>query len=136
MLYAFALDALDLEEEERIQDHLDGCDQCSGVVGNFQATAAELASSVETFSPPAELRARLMQAVSRETPPEPAAPEPQVIPSVGGGLMDNRWLRLLAPLTATAAMVLVVVAVTLNVQITNEVDDLKRENSSLQANLN
>lgn len=49
--------------------------------------------------------------------------------------MDNRLLRLLAPLTA-AAMVLVIVAVTLNVRITNEVDDLKQENASLQASLN
>jgi len=136
MLEAFALDALDLKEEESIKDHLDGCDQCSDVVDRFQATAAELARSVATHNPPADLRARVMQAVSRETPPEPAAPEPQIVPSVGGGLLDNRWVRLLAPLTATAAMVLVVVAVTLNVQITNEVDDLKRENASLQANLN
>ena len=36
MLEAFALDALDLDEEERIQDHLDGCDRCSAVVDNYQ----------------------------------------------------------------------------------------------------
>ena len=105
------------------------------VVSNFQATAAELAGCVDTYNTPADLRACVMQAISRENPPEPAAPKPQIVSSVGGRLIDNRWLRLMAPLTATAAMVLVVVAVILNVRITNEVDDLKRENSSLQANL-
>jgi hypothetical protein len=139
MLEAFALDALDLEEEESIQDHLDACDQCSDVVDQFQATAADLAGSVNLQEPPADLRARVMQAISREAPPPPEPPEPQLVPSLGGGaggrLMDNRLVRLLAPLTATAAMVLVIVAVTMNVRITNEVDDLKRENASLQANL-
>ena len=137
MLEAIALDALDLEEEESIQDHLDGCDQCSGIVDRFQATAAELAGSVDLQDPPTDLRARVMQAVAREIPPEQTAPEPQLVPSIGGTgrLMDNRLFRMLAPVTAAAAIVLVVVAVTLNVRITNEVDDLKRENASLQANL-
>jgi negative regulator of sigma E activity len=135
MLEAFALDALDLEEEESLQDHLDACDQCSDVVDQFQATAAELAGSVNIQEPPADLRARVMQTISRETPPPPAPPEPQLVPSLGERLMDNPLVRLLTPLTATAAIVLVVVSVTLNVRITNRVDDLKQENASLQANL-
>ena len=64
MLEAFALDALDVEEELSVQDHLDGCDQCSDVVDQFQATASELAGSVQLQGPPADLRARVMQAVS------------------------------------------------------------------------
>jgi negative regulator of sigma E activity len=135
MLEAFALDALDLEEEESLQDHLDACDQCSDVVDQFQATAAELAGSVNIQEPPADLRARVMQTISRETPPPSAPPEPQLVPSLGERLMDNPLVRLLTPLTATAAIVLVVVSVTLNVRITNRVDDLKQENASLQANL-
>ena len=135
LLEAFSLDALDLQEEESIQDHLDACDQCSEVVAQFQATAAELAGSVNIQEPPADLRARVMQAISREVPPPSEPPEPQLVPSWGGRLLDNRLLRLLAPLTATAAMVLVVVAVTMNVRITNQVDDLKQENASLQANI-
>jgi len=42
------------------QDHLDGCDRCSDVVGRYQATAAELAGSVQIQEPPAGLRARVM----------------------------------------------------------------------------
>ena len=115
MLEAFALDALDLEEEESIQDHLDGCDQCSDIVDQFQATAAELALSVDAQDPPAGLRARVMQAVSREEPPAPGAPEPQLVPSLGDRLMDSRLVRTLVPLGASVALVLVVFAVTMNI---------------------
>lgn len=140
MLEAFALDALDLDEELIVQDHLDSCDQCSDIVDRFQATAAELAGSVQLQEPPAALRARVMQAISREDPPAPAAPAPQIVPqlvpSFGDRLIDSRLVRMLAPLGASVAMVLVVVAVTMNVRISNEVDDLKRENESLQTSLN
>ena len=135
MLEAFALDALDLEEEESIQDHLDGCDQCSDAVDLFQAATAELAGSVNLVEPPAGLRARVMQAISREEPPAPPAPEPQLVPSLGDRLIDSKLVRTLVPLGASLAIVLVIVAVTMNIRVTNQVDDLKRENASLQASL-
>ena len=140
MLEAFALDALDLEEELIVQDHLDNCDQCSDIVDRFQATAAELAGLVQIQGPPAGLLARVMQAISREDPPPLAAPAPQIVPqlvpSFGDRLIDSKLVRMLVPLGASVAMVLVVVAVTMNVRISNEVDDLKRENESLQTSLN
>ena len=136
MLEAFALDALDLEEELSVQDHLDGCDRCSDVVDRVQATAAELAGSVQLQEPPAGLRARVMQAVSREEPPAPVAPEPQLVPSFGDRLIDSKLVRTLVPLGASLAMVLVVIAVAMNVRISNEVDGLKQENASLQMSLN
>ena len=135
MLEAFALDALDLEEEENVQDHLDGCDQCSDAVDRFQAAAAEMALSVNPQDPPASLRARLMQAISREEPPAPTAPEPQLVPSLGDRLLDSRLVRTLVPLGASVAMVLVIFAVAMNIRITNQVDDLRRQNAALQASL-
>ena len=140
MLEAFALDALDLEEELIVQDHLDNCDQCSDIVDRFQTTAAELAGLVQVQGPPAGLLARVMQAISREEPPPLIAPAPQIVPqlvpSFGDRLIDSKLVRMLVPLGASVAMVLVVVAVTMNVRISNEVDDLKRENESLQTSLN
>ena len=135
MLEAFALDALDLDEEERIQDHLDGCDRCSAVVDNYQETAGVLARLVNPQEPPPGLRARLMQAVSRAEPAVPEAPEPQLVPSFGDRLMDSRLVRVLVPIAASAAMVLVVLAVVMNVRISSQVNDLERENASLQATL-
>ena len=144
MLEAFALDALDLDEEARIQDHLDGCGQCSDVVDSYQETAALLAGSVNPHEPPPALRARLMQAVSREEPAAPAAPEPRLVPSIedqgdqrdrGDRLIDSRLVRTLAPLAASAAMVLVLLAVAMNLRTSGQVDDLRQENASLQARL-
>ncbi|PKB76801.1 MAG: hypothetical protein BZY85_02265, partial [SAR202 cluster bacterium MP-SAtl-SRR3965592-G1] len=56
--------------------------------------------------------------------------------SFGDRLIDSRLVRTLVPLGASLAMVLVVFAVTMNVRISNEVDDLKQENASLQTSLN
>ena len=134
LMELFALDALDLDEEQRVQDHLDGCDPCSDIVDQYHGTAAELARSVITHEPPAALRAQVMQAISREEPPDPVVPDPQV-PSFGDRLIDSRLIRMLVPLAASAAMVLVVLAVTMNVRISNQVDDLKDENANLQASL-
>ena len=119
ILEAFGLDALGAEEELSVQDHLDCCDRCSDVVGRYQATAAELAGSVQIQEPPVS-----------------AAPVPQLVPSFGDRLIDSRLVRTLVPLGASLAMVLVVFAVTMNVRISNEVDDLKQENASLQTSLN
>ncbi|MDA0263487.1 MAG: anti-sigma factor [Chloroflexi bacterium] len=145
MLEAFALDALDLDEEESVQDHLDACGQCSEAVDRYQETAATLAGSVAIHEPPPGLRASLMQAISREEPATAAGPGPLLVPlmgngaaggeEAGGGLFDSRLVRIFAPMTASVAMVLVVLAVTMNVRISGQVDDLKRENASLQANV-
>jgi len=78
---------------------------------------------------------RLMQAISREAPEAPKTPEPRLVPSIGDRLIDCRLVRVLVPMAASAAMVLVVLAVAMNVRVSNEVDDLKRDNASLKANL-
>ena len=110
--------------------------QCSDVVDRFQATAAELAASVVPHDPPQGLRARVMEAISREEPPAPPTPEPQLVPSIGDRLIDCRLFRMLVPTAASGPMVLVVIAVTMNVRVANRVDELKQENASLQASLN
>jgi anti-sigma-K factor RskA len=135
MLEAFTLDSLDLDEAEQVQDHLDGCFQCSEVVDRYQETAASLAQLVNPQEPPPGLRARLMQAVSREVPETPAGPAPQFVPPLGDRLIGSRLFRVLVPTAASVAMVLVVLAVAMNLRISGQVDDLKQENASLQARL-
>lgn len=132
MLEAFALDHLDLDDEEQVQDHLDGCFQCSEVVDRYQETAAFLAQLIDPQEPPPRLRARLMQAISREEPVAPEATAPQLVPSFGDRLIDSRLFRVLVPMAASTAMVLVVLAVAMNVRISGQVDDLRQENASLQ----
>lgn len=135
MLEAFALNALDLDEEEQVQDHLDGCDLCSGVVARYQETAASLAQSVDSLEPPPVLRARLMQAVSRQEPQTPQDPEPRLVPALGDRMIDNRLARMMIPMAGGVAMVLVVLAVAMSIRVSGQVDDLKQENADLQARL-
>lgn len=133
MLEAFALDSLDLDEEEQVQDHLDGCFQCSDTVDRYRETMAFLAQLSGSQEPPAGLRARLMQTVSRETPKAPADPVPRLVPPLGDRLIDNRFVRMLVPTAASVAMVLVVLAVAMSIRVSGQVDGLKQENASLKA---
>ena len=135
MLEAFALDALELDEGLGVSSHLDECNLCSDIVIQYQGTVAELAATVGVQEPPGTLRTMIMQAIALEDPPASTASEPKLVPSVSDRLMDSLPIRILAPLAASAAIVLVLVAVTMNVRISNQVDILKKANSNLQASL-
>jgi hypothetical protein len=146
LLEAFALDALDLEEEETVQEHLDDCLQCSAAVDEYQQAVAFLVQTVDLQAPPEALRARLLNALDlRQPEPQPQVQrEPQLVAAAPVGsrwsfidwLMDSRFLRVLMPATATAAMVLVVFAVTMNMRVSGRVGDLEDENTALKTELN
>ena len=70
------------------------------------------------------------------TPQGLPAPESQLVPSIADRLIDSRLFQMLVPTAASVAMVLVVIAVTMNVRLANRIDELKQENPSLQASLN
>ncbi len=65
-----------------------------------------------------------------------AAPEFQLVPSIGDRVIDSQLFQMLVPTAASVAMALVVIAVTMNVRLANRIDELKQENPSLQASLN
>jgi mannitol-specific phosphotransferase system IIBC component len=79
-----------------------------------------------------------------ELPQAEPVREPQLAAAASAGsrwsftdwLMENRFLRAVMPATATAAMVLVVFAVTMNMRVSGRVGDLEEENSALKAELN
>jgi len=135
LLEAFALNALELDEEELVQDHLDACDRCSVVVSEYLRVAAVFGEAVPQLEPSSGLRGQLMQAVSRAEPKAEQAPQPQVVPSVGGGLADSRLVRMLMPMAASVAVILVVLALAMNVRISGQIDDLESENADLRASL-
>jgi len=51
LLDAFTLDALNLEEEETAQKHLDDCLQCAVAVDEYQQSAAFLVQTVGLQTP-------------------------------------------------------------------------------------
>jgi anti-sigma-K factor RskA len=106
---AYAVDALDGEELERFEAHLEECGACRREVEELQATAAQLGSaSFET--PPAHLKGDVMAAIdrTRQLPPLPR-PRPEEDATSATPLAARRpWhQRLLAPAAAVLALVVI-----------------------------
>jgi hypothetical protein len=75
---AWALSALDPEDEERFAEHLPGCARCTATVRESLYTVADLAYALPDEAPPPSLKARLMAAVAAEPRAPGAVPEPEV----------------------------------------------------------
>ncbi|MFE7581965.1 anti-sigma factor domain-containing protein [Streptomyces gardneri] len=103
---AYVLHALPPAEEAAFEKHLVGCATCRQDVAEFEETAARLAAA-ETAPVPEELRARVMEQVSR-TPQDPRRPGPR--PRGGFRSRGGTGLRLALAASIAAAAALGVVA--------------------------
>ena len=74
---AWALSALDPDDEERFAEHLPGCTRCTATVRESLYTVADLAYALPDEAPPPSLKARLMAVVAAEPRTPGAAPEPE-----------------------------------------------------------
>ena len=136
LLEAFALDALEADEELTVLEHIEGCLDCASVVDEHLLTATALAYMAPYHAPPERVRASLLSSVAL------SQPEPEKVlvsrrnPSRGwAGVyssLGRRWSRFLAPVTAIAAVAVVAVAIALNVQISGQMDEMKAENNLLR----
>jgi anti-sigma-K factor RskA len=63
---AYALHALDAEEERAYEDHLAHCAECLDEVASFQEVAGQMAYAVEAPAPPAHLRVRILDRARAE----------------------------------------------------------------------
>ena len=63
---AYALDALEPEDERVLEEHLRVCAECREEVASFADTAAALAYGVEAPAPPDALRGRILTAARAE----------------------------------------------------------------------
>jgi anti-sigma-K factor RskA len=96
LMAPYALDALDPDERERFEAHLDGCVDCRSELAGFLATAVRLGDAVSHTPPPA-LRDRLLSEISVT---------PQQRPTVAT-LAERRGLRRALPRLAVAAAFLI-----------------------------
>jgi anti-sigma-K factor RskA len=87
---AYALHALDSDEERAFEAHLARCDDCRETVADFEETASALAYDVDSPPPPPALRDRVLAAA--------AAERPNVVP------LRPRWAVPAAGLAAVAAV--------------------------------
>jgi anti-sigma factor RsiW len=87
---AYALDALEPDDERAYEQHLAGCERCQEELASLSAAAGSLAYAVLPAEPPPALRARILQAARDE--------RPNVVP-----LRSRTWTRPLAAAAAVAA---------------------------------
>ena len=138
-LEAFALNALEAEEELAVTDHVDQCDTCSAIVEDALRVLTFLSETMSTATPSDELRARILDSI------EPGAPAAQRV-SVSRSQPPRSWarvtwvsrsrvIRYLTPATAVLAVVAIAVAMTLNVQLATQVGDVQSENTQLRRQL-
>ena len=139
LLEAFALNALEPLEEETVQDHLDGCQSCSEVVETYQQTTVSLAEVIGLVGAPGALRSRVLNSLPA-LQPAPVVSGPIIArpimsapgPSFLTRFLETRFARLLMPATAAIAIVLVIVAVSMNVRLANRVSEMEKENLALR----
>ena len=143
LLEAFALDALDPAEEQAVIDHLEWCANCDAIVNDNLRVATALAQSVEHQAPPDGLRASILDVVGS---PSVGIPQPRVSVSVTSrrpprswsrvsAVFSGRWVRMLAPATTALAAAFIAVAIVLNLQMAEDLDEVQAENSQLQQQL-
>jgi anti-sigma-K factor RskA len=63
---AYALDALDADDQRRFEEHLGQCQDCRDDVASFQEAAAALAYDAGVAAPPDTLRTRILDQARRE----------------------------------------------------------------------
>ena len=86
---AYALDALDADDERTFEDHLGGCPRCRDELVELQEAASALAYALPAPAPPPELRARILEQARAE--------RGVVIP------FPKRWVPRVAAVAAAAA---------------------------------
>ena len=135
LLEAYALDALEREETELVNAHLDeGCEGCEEEVSALRAVAARLPLAVPIVSAGAALKRRILAEVAAT----PAQSDP--VPLDAGGGAGRGWLAALAApwrpahfssMAASVAVLAVAGLLSWNIVLQNDVDDLDGENRVL-----
>ena len=80
---AFALHALEPDEELALHAHLPGCSSCRDSVRGTELVLGELAASVHQVEPPARLREEILGRAAGTTQLPPAQPQPASIIATG-----------------------------------------------------
>ncbi len=120
MLEAYALDALDDDEAERVESHLEYCDQCGQSVVILQQAAARLGQEVTQSPPPVSLLPQVMQVL----PSQSALPS-GTNPSRPVAARRFTAAKLLLPLAAALVLGLFSVPMVMNLQASSRMDRLE-----------
>jgi anti-sigma factor RsiW len=131
LLDAYALDALDDEETDLVESHLETCLRCQETLAGLQRAAALLGQTVEQRQPPAATLTQIMGSLS---PAEPVlAGRSETLPSTGPKIRPAAWTL---PLAAAVVIALFSISLIMNLRISSRMDQLEQANSTMSARLN
>ena len=131
LLEAYALDALDPEEEARVDSHIDLCDRCQTELNRWQLTASMLGLAVEPEAAPSSLRARVLNGIP--TPPRVRRSHyRRLIPQLPKISLGNWGV----PVTATVVLVVLGSSIFLNMRVMSQVEEVTVQSATVTARLN
>ena len=139
LLEAFAMDSLEAAEEQDVADHIEWCQACFDIVEENLRALTVLAETAPQVSPPAGLRARVLDSTD-SSPREServsvSVPPPARSWSRVTWVSGSRWFRFATPITAVIAVIAVAAAVVLNIQAAGRVNEAQSENTVLRQQL-
>lgn len=144
LLPATAVGALDQDEAQEVQGHLEACSPCRKHLHQFEETVEHLAYAVPLVSPPAQLRVRVLQAVTHDErlednvgpylPPMNGARRQPASPTTRapGGLLT--FYTRVAPAALAACLLLLLGSGVWLGSLSQQVNALSADRKQLQAN--
>lgn len=115
---AYVLGALSPEEEQDFRSHLRECEECRQEVAELRAVVDVLPLAVQAAEPPADLKRRILSAVTTE--PEEPPQQPVPIPS---SKPRHRWFTAPSAVLLAAALVLAAGLGLWNIRLRQQVHD-------------
>ena len=138
-LEAYALDALDSQEEEAVTQHLERCQSCADLSEQNLRVALAMANSLPLQEIPGSLRTLKLDVTDSLPGPThwvPVSPpgRPRTWARVSWAA-SRRWVRRLSPAVALLAVAAIAVTAVLNLQFAGRMEDMQSENLQLQRQL-
>jgi anti-sigma-K factor RskA len=115
LLPAYALNSLDPEEANQVEEHLSSCLICRAESNSFQTAADQLSFAASDAAPSPDLKNRLMQRVQSARPQPPIPVQPSA----------RSWLERLLPAWSLASSFLIIVLVGFNLLLWQRLNHLE-----------
>jgi anti-sigma-K factor RskA len=122
-----ALDGLDPSEERRLADHLETCASCRGELAELRDAAGLLAHAAPRAEPGAEVRSRILEAVSHERKPGKIAFGVMPPRTLSAATQRVNLLRLAAVVVFAALLLGLFVLWQRDIRSRRDIDRLSRE---------
>ena len=107
LLPLLALNALDVDERDVVDDHLAGCSDCLEELAAYSETAAAVALALPQSDPSPAVKGRLLSEARRTRMQPVGAGRGRIpLPPMTGGRRASRWRVSLSSLVASVALVL------------------------------